>query len=509
MAGVFGAGHLTDAYLVALIVPSLLSAIFVIGLGTVMVSILGEYVFVAARRSQLQEVVWSMFHLVLGFSVLLALAVILIMPAVIHLIAPGFQPEQWDLARRLVRIMGLVVILNALIIWSQSVLQISQKFTPPALSNIFFNIAMISAILSSGWFGGIIGVAWGMIGAAATQFLVQIPSVLKAVPPYRLVCNLRHPAIRELSVQTVPVVIRVAAHAMTNLAERVLASRLVVGSISALNFAYMPIQIVFSSLGTPFMTVLNSAMTAFSSAGDAQRYRSAYVRGLRMLSLLFLPMSVLLFVFRADIVRVLFQRGAFDASATQLTTDALIYYTLGLLLLVWRTHTLQSLIAMKDFLTPLWSTVAAMIANTALNVILVDSMAHRGIALGRALGEGVWFACLFWQMRRRLGPMGGLDILRTCGKIACVSLLAGAAAHLLRYGFAMPLVWASLDAAALSAGAGLGLTVSILMRLAVLSAVFVCVFVAACKPVRVAEMDEVTDLFLTHFRKRIKRKSAT
>jgi putative peptidoglycan lipid II flippase len=363
---------------------------------------------------------------------------------------------------------------------------------------------MISAIFLSGWRGGIEGVAWGMLAATAVQFFVQIPAALKSVPPYQAVCALKHPTVRRLAAQTVPVSIRVAAHMVNHLVERSLASKLAAGSISALNFSFMVVQIPISIFGAPLVTVLNSVMAAFHSAGDADRYRRALVRGIRMISVVFIPLTMILILYRADSVQLLFQRGAFDQAAANLTADALAYYALGLLFFVWRAHAIHALIALKDFVTPVWTTLIAITANVACNLALVGPMDIGGIALGRSIGEVVWVLCLMGQLRRRLGPLGGLDILKSCGQIVLAAASAAAFGYVLRFSPAAAQGWTAVDMwAAAGPNAGWALPGAILLRLSVLGVIYIAVYTALCKLMKVAETDELIGLVKDYLKKRL------
>ena len=149
MASIYGAGLATDAYFMALIVPTILSLIFIGSLKNIMISLLGEYVYRSEKSAELRTVVWSMFHVFFIFSAAITAAIVLIMPLCMKYMAPGFTGEQLDLTIRIVRILGGIVIFNSLIVWCQSVLQIFQKFTMPAVSDLFFNTTMISGILLS------------------------------------------------------------------------------------------------------------------------------------------------------------------------------------------------------------------------------------------------------------------------------------------------------------------------------------------------------------------------
>lgn len=503
MAGMFGAGMFTDAYFVALMVPNLIGAIMQSSLPTVGISLVGEHLYRPEKQADLQKVVWSMFHLIFAFVAVLTAICIFVLPSCMHRIAPGFSPEQTAIAGRMSMVLAGIIICIGLSCWCQIILQVTRQFNIPALSNVFFNIALITAILLSGRYWNIEGVAWGMLLATAVQFLFQFPHAAKVLPQYRAVMDLHHPTVRTMAIQSFPVFLRLAVFISFTVIERFLASRLAVGSISALNYALLTFQIPVTVIGTPITTVLYSAMTTFHASGDTEKYRRAYVRGLRMIAFLFIPMTVALIIFRHDCVRILFLRGAFDETAAGLTATALAYYAIGLMFAVWINHTIQALATLQDFLSPLWTTLAAIAINIGFDILIVDHLKHGGLALGVSVRSIVWFASLFYFLRRRLGPLGAYEIARSCFQIAAAAICAGAVGWLLRDSTAVHGAWTAFDAHFCSAlGVNAGRTAAALTRLLTLSTVCLVAFVAICKLFRIRETDELIELVRDYLRKR-------
>ncbi len=491
MAAVFGAGQITDAYFVALMIPNILAVVLAGGVQTVGTSLLGEYVYQPQKRTDLGDVVWSLFHMVLVFVSGLALLQVLLVPLCLDWIAPGFNAEQLALARRLSVVLAFIVVFIGLGGWCQSVLQIFQRFTPTALSHIYFNAVLIAAIFVSRTGGGIITVSAGMLIAQAVMFGSQIPATIRSLPPYRPVLKWSHPAVRNMAAQMIPVGLRMAVQMVNAIVERFLASRLVAGSISALEYANRTFQLPISAFGNTVVTVLYSAMTALRASGDGERFQRAFVRGLRMLAFIFIPITVGLIVFRMEIIRLLFERGAFDRQASDLTATALTFYSLGLLFTVWRSHTIQALAALEDFMTPLWATLVSLLANMLFNVWLVRYLQHGGIALGKTLGEAVWFLILYRQMRIRLGPLGGLEILRASIRISLAAGVAGLAADAIRKTSA----WSGIEPVLIqTAGRLPGSAAAQAVTLISLGCLYLGIFLACCAVLRTPELRETLDL---------------
>ncbi|MGB9825775.1 MAG: lipid II flippase MurJ, partial [Desulfofundulus sp.] len=138
---------------------------------------------------------------------------------------------------------------------------------------------------------------------------------------------------------------------------------------------------------------------------------------------LLVPVTVGLALLRVDMVRFIFERGAFDARATQATAIATLYYGLGLLPIAWRDHLSRAFYALQDTTTPMLTGFASIAANVVLNLILVRYMAHAGLALATALANSFGCLLLLILLRRRLGGLGGKKLAANAVQILVGSLV--------------------------------------------------------------------------------------
>ncbi|MEW6459380.1 MAG: lipid II flippase MurJ, partial [Bacillota bacterium] len=150
----------------------------------------------------------------------------------------------------------------------------------------------------------------------------------------------------------------------------------------------------------PLVTVLYPSLSRHSVVGDTAAFRETLARGLSVLGFLMIPMTVGLIVLRADLVRFLFRRGAFDEVDAAMTGTAVLFYSLGILFIVWRDYLNRTFYAMQDTATPTWTGVAAVAVNVGLNLLLVRVMGLGGLALASSAAAFVGFALLLWRLRR-------------------------------------------------------------------------------------------------------------
>lgn len=183
-------------------------------------------------------------------------------------------------------------------------------------------------------------------------------------------------------------------------------------------------------------TVLFPTISRLAARDDVEGVRDTVVSGLRHIFFVLLPASALLIVLAEPIVRLVFQWGAFNAESTDLTSEALFAFSLGL---VFNGASLLVIRAFFSLQQP-WRPTAVAALGVALNVVL-DALLYQplgiaGIPLATSIVSLVTFLVLLWMLGRELGGLEGEWVLDGFLR----SFMASAAFALLAWGF-----WTVLD----------------------------------------------------------------
>jgi len=224
---------------------------------------------------------------------------------------------------------------------------------------------------------------------------------------------------------SVPVVIGVSCNQVNTLVDRILASGLEPGSISALTYAQRVVQLPYGLLATPIIMVLYPSLANYASSGDWAGLRRALNRGFTSLALLFVPVTVGMLILRVELIRFLFERGAFDATDTARTSMAFLFYGAGLLFIVWRDYLTRVCYAMNDSATPTWTAVVSTLVNIALNLLLVRRFGIAGLAGATTVAALVASLLLYLRIRTRLQAMDDCRLLWELAKITAASAMMG------------------------------------------------------------------------------------
>ena len=232
-------------------------------------------------------------------------------------------------------------------------------------------------------------------------FLARAPGLALRLPLPRLT-----PGVRRTLAIMAPGTVGAGVTQLNLLISTALASTLPGGSVSYLYYAdrlnQLPLGVVGIAVGTAILPPLSRHIRLGRSAEAVATQN----RGLELALLLTLPAAVGLAVLATPILSVLFQHGAFGAADTAATAAALAAYALGLPAFVLVRVLAPAFFARHDTATPVKVAVAAMATNLCLTLVLMQFLAHVGIALATtAAGWVNALALLALLIRRRAFPV--------------------------------------------------------------------------------------------------------
>lgn len=416
----FGTTYLTDAYFVAAMIPQILFVAFNDAVKTAFIPVYGEY----HRQKGDGDALASTAFVVLGFILfLLSVMLVIFAPQVVRLVAPGFSGETYELAVKMSRILLPGLVFMGLSGLATGLLHTKKNFFIPAITAFPNNIIIILGALLFGARFGIMGLAWATLFGFAGQFLVQLPAVVKTGVFKNGRLAFRHPGLKKMALLLPPVMVGGAALELKSVVDRVFGSLLSEGSISALNYANKVYLLPNSILTLSLLAVLYPTLVELRVENRMDEFKQVLRQGIGLIIVLVFPMMAGLIVLRVPVIRLLFERGTFDAAATRDTAFALAFYSLGLVGLGWQLLMNRAFYALKDTATPTAVTLVLVVLNIIFNWLLIKPLAHGGIALGTALSINAGTVLLFFLLRRKIGPFGGRKMLSTFGKSALASLV--------------------------------------------------------------------------------------
>ena len=393
MAWILGKGVLSDAFIVAFLFPNYFRQIF--GEGTINPAFLPRYAALHAKGEHDAAALFAdrVFSWQMLAQAVILIAALLFMPAIIHVIAPGFadNPGQFALTTSLARITFPYLILTVVAIQLSAMLNAIEKFWAAAAWSNFQNLAMIATLLAAPWFpNAAYAAAWGVLLGGFLQMFFMIWASRRDGLALRVAWPRWTPEIKEFFKALGAVSIGAAGVFIAPFIDTILASLLPTGSRTALYYADRINQLPLGVLGVALGTVLLPEMSNKLALNDRAGSDAAQNRTASLSLLLTLPFAAVFLAIPDTIMRGIFAHGAFDKNAAVLSAVALATYGVGLPAFALTRIMQATFYARHDTATPVRVTIGALICNIALKLVFVWGF-HRGIA-GIALGTsfGAW-----------------------------------------------------------------------------------------------------------------------
>ncbi|MBI2016549.1 MAG: murein biosynthesis integral membrane protein MurJ, partial [Candidatus Rokubacteria bacterium] len=311
----FGAGPVTDAFLVAFRIPNILRRLLAEGaLSTAMIPVFTEYLVTRPRpevRRMLRAVV-ALALVTLGATTALGIAGA---PWILAALAPGFaaNPAQAALAVSLTRVMFPYLVLVGLAAIATGILNAQGRFAASALGPAVLNVGMIAGVLALATRVDppILSLALGVLAGGVGQLLVQLPGLRAEGFLVGPSAELRHPALGRIARLLLPSVFGLAAVQVMVFVNTLLASLLAPGSISYLYYADRVMEFPLGIFGIALATASLPTMARQAAAGDTRGVAATLNVALRLAVCVCVPATVGLLVLDREIVRILFERGRF------------------------------------------------------------------------------------------------------------------------------------------------------------------------------------------------------
>ena len=441
-ASLFGVSGAMSAFTIAFQVPNLVRALFAdAALQGAFVPVFTELLEKGDRRGAFRVASGVFFLISLVLGALTALF-ILAAPALMPLFTPGFSPELEALTISLSRILFPIVLLLAISGLVVGILNSFEHFSVPAIAPLAWNLVIIGAlvgltpVLPEG--EKIYAYAFGVLAGTVVQLGLPMPWLRGRGGRLSLSLGWRDPHVVRVLKLMVPVTLTLGLINFSLLINSLFGTLVSEQAPAAIDKAFRIYMLPQGLFSVAVATILFPTLSRLAARGERERLRNTMANGVRGICLLLIPSAALIAVLAEPITRLVYERGAFGAGATELVAAALFWWAFSL------PFQGVSLLFSRTFfsLQRPWLTTALAGANLLVNavvaLVLYRPLGVAGIVIGTVVAT---VAMTLAQGVLLRSDLRGIDGARTFGAaarmVACAALLA-----LISYA-----VWAVLDGA--------------------------------------------------------------
>jgi putative peptidoglycan lipid II flippase len=407
-AAIFGTQGSIAAFVIAFQVPNFLRSL--VADSALSAAFLPVYTELEeqGRKKEAQRLVGALIGVITMGLGAITLVAIVAAPWIMPVLAPGLSPELIDQTVDLAQIMFPIVVLLGLTGLVAAVLQASGEFGATAFAPVLWNVviivglAAVTPIVPEG--DRITVYAIAIVIGTTVQLLYLLPG-LRGKGPFPFSLGIGNPHVRRVLLLMLPVTLGLGLINVNLLVDGAFASLVSDGSVRAIDAAFRLYLLPQGVFSVAIATVLFPTISRLAARDDIVGLRRTLAFGLRQIFFMLLPASAFLLVLAEPVVRLAFQRGEFDAQSTSLTSEALVFFAIGL------AFNGASLLVIRAFfslqLPWLATKVAALgvVLNAGLDAIFYKPLGTGGIPLSTSISSAVTFGVMLYLLERQLGGL--------------------------------------------------------------------------------------------------------
>jgi putative peptidoglycan lipid II flippase len=375
----FGTGDTLDAFIIAMVVPS-----FVINVvaGSFKSALIPEYIQVQEQQGQkaAQQLFSGITTLAIAFLIVTAILITITAPIYLPLLGSGFSPEKLNLTARLLWCVSPLVLLFGIVnIWG-GILNAGERFALAAFTPAIIPLATVILLLISPSLG-IYALAGGMICGSCLEMIVLSIGLRQQKVSFLPKWSGYDANLRKVVGQYFPVVTGAFLMCSTDLVDQSMAATLDSGSVAALSYANrviaLPLTLATLALGTAVVPYFSKTI----AQKNWRKIEHTFSYYLKLIFVTTVPFTIAIILASKLIVKILFERGSFDAEDTQLVSQIQVCYALQIPFYVSAIFVVKLInsLGVNHFLA--WGSAINLIANIFGNFVLMNWIGVAGIAL--------------------------------------------------------------------------------------------------------------------------------
>jgi putative peptidoglycan lipid II flippase len=418
----FGASFLTDAYLVAVLIPLLVQNVVAGGsLQAAFVPMVADETAQRGRPAANQMVADLTLLTTLGLA-LVSLAIAVFAEPIIRVTASGFSAEAVSAAASILRWCAALVVLNGFLAVVLGALNTFGEFgTTASLSPVLNGVQIVVIVLLAPWLGIKAAVA-ALLAGTLVQCAAQI------IPLRRHGVRLSHPHLsfalwRRLLPGFVPAALASLVAQGNPLADKMIGSYLMPGSITYLNYSELfagSVAIVTTSIGLVTFPTMSTAL----AEGDRDGALAVLRQAAHVNLLAAIPVAFLLGAFAPDVVRLVYGWGRLSPHDLQQVARCLLAYSVSIPFTGLFYLLVRACYAIKRPGFAMLLTTAFLLVHTAIGLALAPRLGAAGLATGTVSGAVVTGLGGWFVLRNDLLRRTGTDIVRWMVRLVAIAAVA-------------------------------------------------------------------------------------
>ncbi len=332
LVSIFGASNILGVYLASSRLPDLLFQVVIAGaLSSAFIPIFSDFL-IKNKHNEAYRMASSLISIGVVFFVILSIPLFVFAPFFLRLlnIGNGFSPTQMDIMAALMRIILFGQIIFIIGAFLSALLQSYSLFFVPGIAAALYNLGIIVGIVAFVNTAGIFAAAYGIVLGGVIFVVVQLPLVKKVGFKLKPSLSIRSPGVMEVIRLMWPRTISIGIFQIGTVLTVALVSFLPSSGRNYVIFDYAQ-TLAFAPIVLFGQTIAQAAFPVLAREKERlEDFKITFITSFNQMLYLVLPVSVLFFVLRIPVVRLVFGAEQFDWQATVLTGKTLAFFSISI-----------------------------------------------------------------------------------------------------------------------------------------------------------------------------------
>ena len=420
LAEKFGAGYISDAFILAISIPTILITSFAAALNTNYIPIISE--IEKDNKKDVKKFNGILLNSIFIICTILVVLFFIFSKQIVKVFALGYDDEGLKYIVTLTRISIISVYFILMQYVFQGFLEYKESFRGTALSGILLNVGFIFGLFFSSTENYYI-LGYGILLAYVLSFLYVLILAIRKKFDISINWNFKNKYLKKMVVLTIPLLLNSALWEINGLIDKSISSTIGEGYISALNYANFIVTMVSAVFATSIATVSFPKFVKMINDGKKLELNYEVKKVLKYILIIAIPCTSLLVIYSNDIVKTLFFRGEFSNFALEITSMSVKLYSLGILFTCLQIIIFKVFYAFQDTKTPTKTAIISILLNIILNVVLSKIIGYKGIIFATVISTVISVILLLYELNKKQNGVLDKSMLKDSLKIILANII--------------------------------------------------------------------------------------
>lgn len=420
LAQKFGAGYISDAFILAISIPTILITSFAGAINTNYIPIISE--IEKKKKDEIKHFNGILTSLIFIISSIIVIIFYIFTKQIVKIFALGYDDDglKYVITISRVSILSIYFILMQYIF--QGFLEYKGSFRGTALNGILLNLGFLAGLFFSSKENYCI-LGYGILFGYLLSFLYVFILALKKGFKSKISIDFKNEYLIKLVKLTLPLLLNSAIWEINGLIDKSIASKIGKGYITSLNYANYIVTVVVSVFVSSIGTVIFPKFVKLINEEKKGEFKEQIRIILKTIVLITIPCTILLSVYSTDIIKVLFYRGEFSEKYLKITSNAMVLYSLAITFSAIELIMYKAFYSFQDTKTPTKTACLSIILNITLNLILSYYIGYVGIVLSTVISVVVSVILLLYNLNKKVHNLFNKDLIVTVLEIIFINVV--------------------------------------------------------------------------------------